>query len=201
MNNILRIDSSLFSEQGVSHQLANELIENLTQLAPEATIISRDLSKDDVPHLDAARISAISTAPDARTEAQQAMVAYSDQLIAEAQAADALVIGAPMYNFSVPSVLKAWFDHIARAGVTFSYTSEGPKGHLENKTAYVITTRGGQHKDQPSDTLVPYVKNMLAFVGITDVRVIYAEGLNMGGGAREQGIDSARQEIQQALVA
>ncbi len=197
MQKLLRIESSLFDQEGVSNQLADRLIDSL---AGRYQITTRNVNQPAIPHLDAARIGALMTAPAERTPPQQAMVAYSDQLIAELQAADILVIGAPMYNFSVPSVLKSWFDHIARAGVTFRYTEHGPQGLLKNKTAYVITTRGGIHKHQPSDSQIPYLQNILAFIGINDVRVIYAEGLNMGDDARQQGIAQAEQSIQ-ALAA
>lgn len=201
MKTLLRIDSSLFSEQGVSHQLADELIEVLSQQHPDLSVMGRNLADENIPHLDGEWITALSTPEESRTNEQQKKSAYSDQLIAELQQSDAVVIGAPMYNFSVPSVLKAWFDHIARAGVTFSYTPDGPKGLLENKIAYVITTRGGLHKDKPSDTQVPFIRTILGFIGIDDVRFIYAEGLNMGNGARDQGLAEARQNIKQLVTA
>lgn len=201
MKNLLRIDSSLFSENGVSKQLADELIAELVKQNPRLNIVTRNLSNEGVPHIDADWISAHSTTEHQRSAKQQDQVNYSRQLIEEVQNADVLVIGAPMYNFNVPSVLKAWFDHITQAGVTFTYTPDGPQGLLTGKTAYVITTRGGQHKDKPSDTQIPFVKTILGFVGITDVHVIYAEGLNMGNGARDQGLADARQSINQLLAA
>lgn len=111
--------------------------------------------------------------------------------------ADALLMTAPMYNFQIPSMLKAWFDHIARAGVTFTYTAEGPKGLLVNKPVYVITTRGGQHQGQPTDTITRYLKTMLVFVGLEQVHVIYSEGLAIGKQGKKLGMESARQQIQQ----
>ena len=201
MNNVLRIDSSLFEENSVSQQLTEELIDKLVGKYPNLNVKRRNLNEEGVPHLDTNWVTALSTAPEQRSEDQRHKVSYSDQLIEELQQADILVIGAPMYNFNVPSVLKSWFDHIARAGVTFAYTAEGPKGLLSNKTAYVITTRGGLHKDQPSDTQIPFIKNFLAFVGITDVRVIYAEGLNMGNDQRDTGLAEARASIDELLAA
>ena len=195
MKNILKINSSLFATESVSKQLMEELVAQLAH--DHDPIVQRDLSQDGVPHVDGEWFAALTAAEEQRSESQAKQVAYSDQLIAEVQAADILVIAAPMYNFSVPSVLKAWFDHIARAGVTFSYTADGPKGLLTGKTAYIVTTRGGIHKDQPSDTQVPFIENFLAFIGIDDVRVIYAEGLNMGEDAREKGLAAARQRIAQ----
>lgn len=197
--NILKIDSSVFAAGGVSHQLADELVARL--LGAGDRVVNRDLAAEGVPHLDGERIQALNTEPAQRSERQQAMVAYADDQIAQVQRADVLVIGAPMYNFSVPSVLKAWFDHIARAGVTFEYTSEGPSGLLSGKRAYVITTRGGLHRGQASDTEVPFIINFLAFLGITEVEVIYAEGLNMGDEQRTRGLDEARRMIDAALAA
>jgi FMN-dependent NADH-azoreductase len=199
--NILRIDSSLFAGQGVSQQLSAELVAAVAAQHQGSNVVQRDLAAEGVPHLDAAWIGALSTDTELRSAQQHEMVAQSDDYIAELQAADVLVIGAPMYNFNVPSVLKAWFDHIARAGVTFAYTDQGPKGLLSNKTAYVVTTRGGVHKDAASDTEVPFVKNFLSFIGINDVEVIYAEGLNMGNGARDKGLAEARKSIQDILAA
>ncbi len=196
--NILRVDSSVFAEGGVSHQLADELIAALLQ--PGDKVVNRDLAAEGVPHVDPARMQALGTAAADRSERQQAMVDYADAQIEQVQRADVLVIGVPMYNFSVPSVLKAWFDHIARAGVTFEYTSAGPRGLLQGKRAFVITTRGGLHRGQPSDTQVPFIRNFLAFIGISDVEVIYAEGLNMGGDQREQGLSEARQMMAAALA-
>ena len=197
--NILRIDSTLFANGGVSHQLGDELVARLMSAGDR--VVSRDLATEGMPHLDGERIQALSTPAEARSERQHDIVAYADDQIAQVQAADVLIIGAPMYNFSVPSVLKAWFDHIARAGVTFEYSNAGPRGLLTGKRAYIITTRGGLHRGQASDTQTPYLINFLAFLGIDDVQVIYAEGLNMGEGQRERGLDEARRMIEAALVA
>ena len=194
MKNILQIHSSLFAENSASRELADDLVAKIRKHEGQINVTTHNLAEKGVPHLDGAWIQALATPMEERTPEQQQMVDYSDKLIAEVQAADVLVIGAPMYNFSVPSVLKAWFDHITRAGVTFQYTNEGPKGLLTGKTAYVVTTRGGLHKDKPTDSQVPFIKTILSFVGITDVHVIYAEGLNMSG-YREKGFAKAREEI------
>ncbi|MDH5232915.1 MAG: NAD(P)H-dependent oxidoreductase [Gammaproteobacteria bacterium] len=201
MRQLLQINSSLFAETSVSNQIAKELLAQLAETMPQISISCRDIAAEGVPHLDAAYLQAINTPANEQTAKQAQQSIYSQNLIDEVQAADILLIGAPMYNFSVPSVLKAWFDHIARAGITFEYTAEGPKGLLQNKTAYVITTRGGLHKDKASDTQVPYIKNMLAFLGIEDVHFIYAEGLNMGDHARENGLQQARNSIVEILAA
>lgn len=198
MKSLLHIDSSVFSENSVSRQLALELIEKLQGDVPSINVTHRSLVDDEIPHINGQWMEALATDEEKRSEKQQAMVAYSDRLIEEVQQADVLVLGAPMYNFTVPSTLKAWFDHIARAGVTFSYTSSGPQGLLKNKTAYVIATRGGIHKDAASDNVVPLVKTFLGFIGIEDVHFIYAEGLTMS--QRDQGLAEARQAIEKVAA-
>ncbi|TVZ37164.1 FMN-dependent NADH-azoreductase [Alteromonadaceae bacterium 2753L.S.0a.02] len=182
---ILHIDSSIFGEGGVSSKLGAELLKRLESQLGELAVSYRDLSADPIPHFDANTIAAISSG-----EAQ-----LSDQLIAELQAADILVLGVPMYNFGVPSQLKAWFDHVARAGVTFKYTESGPVGLVQGKQAYVLASRGGKYQGTPADSQTPFVKTFLGFLGITDVRFIYAEGLNMGEDSRAEGIASAETAI------
>ena len=201
MKKVLQIQSSLFTENSASRQLAEDLVAKMREHGDIFDENRRNLAEEGVPHLDAAWIQALSTPTEGRTSEQRKMVDYSDQLINEVMVADVLVIGAPMYNFSVPSVLKAWFDHITRAGVTFQHSSEGPKGLLTGKTAYVITTRGGLHKDKPTDNQVPFIKTILSFIGIHDVHVIYAEGLNMSGGHREKGFAEAKETIDRLVAA
>jgi len=122
-------------------------------------------------------------------------------LIAEIQAADVVVLGVPMYNFGVPAQLKNWIDAIARARVTFHYTDKGPEGLLKGKKVYVALTRGGQYRNTPADTQVPYLKTVLAFLGMTDVQFMYAEGLAMGPQAEQDGLESAHLQIEEALAA
>lgn len=198
MKSILKIDSSLFGENGVSTQLANALITELKAKHQDIRINQRRFAEQAIPHFDASWIQALSTKETERTEAQQQKVDFSDQLIKELQSADALVITAPMYNFNVPSMLKAWFDHIARAGVTFKYTEQGPVGLIEDKPVYLITTRGGIHKGKPEDTQIQFVKTFLNFIGLSNIEVIYAEALNMSG-HRESSIKAAEQEIAELI--
>lgn len=201
MKNILRIDSSLFPEESVSGQLAEEVIERLQGEYGELNIVHRNLGEQAIPHLDKEWLEALNSSPEGRSEAQQAKMDFSNQLIHELQKADIIILGVPMYNFGVSSAIKAWFDHVARAGVTFRYTSNGPEGLLKNKQAIAISTRGGLHKDKPSDTQIPFVKNFLAFIGISDVKTVYAEGMNMNETVREKGLAEARDAIQQITVA
>src|SRR5207237_273059 len=137
----------------------------------------------------------------ARPSRQAARVAPDDALIAELQAADVVVLGVPMYNFGVPAQLKNWIDAIARAGITFRYTEKGPEGLLKDKKVYVTLTRGGQYRNTPSDTQVPYLKTIFTFLGLTDVQFVYAEGLAMGADAERNGIASAHEQIEEALAA
>lgn len=195
MTTLLQIDSSVFSNQGTSSTLARRLIDRLRAATPGLAVVHRDLGREPLPHLDGARIQALMTPAAERTPEQAAWVAQADAVIAEIQAADALVIGAPMYNFSVPTQLKSWFDYVARAGVTFRYTASGPQGLLTGKKAYVITTRGGVHRAQPTDTVVPWITTMLNFVGITDIEFIYAEGLAMGDEPRTRALAAAQASI------
>jgi FMN-dependent NADH-azoreductase len=199
MATLLQINSSLFGDNGNSSVLSQEFVQRWRAQNPTGEVIVRDFSKEDVPHLDATRVQALFTPAENRTPEQQAVVDYSDKIIAEIQAADVIVIGVPLYNFGVPSTLKAYFDHIARAGVTFKYTETGPVGLLENKPVYVIATRGGVHKGQPTDTQSQFLSNFLGFVGLKDVHFIYAEGLNMG--QKELAFDQAKKVIEQEIAA
>jgi len=178
---VLHIDSSIFGEAGVSNQLGKTLIQELEKLDDSLSITHRDLSQTPVPHFDADTIGRLGAGEEP----------LADTLIAELQAAELVIIGAPMYNFAIPSSLKAWFDHVARAGVTFKYTENGPVGLLTGKKVIVITSRGGVHRDSPTDTQTPYLKTMLGFLGMDDVTFVYAEGLNLSGGVREEAIAKA----------
>ena len=199
MATLLQINSSLFGDNGNSSVLTQEFVQRWKAQNPTGDVIVRDFAKEDVPHLDAARVQALFSSAEGRTEAQQAVLDYSDKIIGEIEAADVIVIGVPLYNFGVPSTLKAYFDHIARAGVTFKYTETGPVGLLNNKPVYIIATRGGIHKGQPSDTQSQFLTNFLSFVGLKDVRFIYAEGLNMG--QKDQAFAVAKTEIEQGVAA
>lgn len=196
---ILRIDTSLFSEQGASSRLNQALIDKLTERHGSAEIVHRDLGRDPLPHFTAEVITALGLDPTARTPQQTALVQLADTLIAELQAADVVVVAAPMYNFGIPSTLKAWIDYVARAGVTFRYTSQGPEGLVTGKTLYVVTTRGGVHRDQKTDTGVPHLHTYFQFLGFADIRTLYAEGLNMG--QRDQQLAAALSAIDTLVAA
>jgi FMN-dependent NADH-azoreductase len=129
------------------------------------------------------------------------VAAFSDALIDELRAADVIVLGLPMYNFGVPSSLKAYFDHVARAGVTFRYTEKGAEGMLKGKKAYVFATRGGLYAGTPADTQTTYVRDFLRFIGIDDVEFVYAEGLAMGEAPKENALAAANRSIERLVRA
>ena len=186
----LQINSSLFGPGGQSTTLANEFVGKLG-----GKVMVRDLAKDPVPHLDRARFGAFLASPEDRTPAQQAVIGYSDALIGELKAADTIVIGLPMYNFGIPSTLKAYFDHVARAGRTFRYTEKGPQGLLAGRRAIVFATRGGIYAGTPRDSQSAYLRDFLGFLGITDVEFVYAEGLAMGEAPRAAAVAGAERAI------
>jgi FMN-dependent NADH-azoreductase len=159
-------------------------------------VIKRDLAGEPVPHLTAERFGAFITKPEERSAAQQAVAAYSDALIDELKRADVIVLGLPMYNFGLPSMLKAYFDHIARAGVTFRYTEKGPVGLLTGKKAYIFAARGGLYQGTPLDTQTGYVRDFLRFLGIADVEFVYAEGLAISPESKGKSVAAAEAAIE-----
>jgi FMN-dependent NADH-azoreductase len=197
MRTVLQINTSLFAEDGQSSRLASALIQGWRLRHPEDRIVLRDLARDPVPHLTAERFQAFSTPADLRTSAQQDIAAYSDALIAELRAADVVVLGLPMYNFGIPSTLKAYFDHIARAGVSFHYTADGPQGLLGEKKVYILAARGGLYQGTPLDTQSAYVRDFLNFLGLRDIEFVYAEGLARGAEHKERSLVTASQSIEQ----
>jgi FMN-dependent NADH-azoreductase len=196
MTTLLQINASINHDNGQSSQLANQFVAAYRARYPGATIVTRNVAAaEPVPHLNAERFGAFITQPDERSTAQHAVVAYSDTLINELKQADVIVLGLPMYNFGVPSQLKAYFDHIARAGVTFKYTDKGPMGLLTGKKVYVFAARGGMYAGTPMDTQTSYVRDFLRFIGMDDVEFIYAEGLAMSAQSKEAGLAKAAAEI------
>ncbi|HDF7638148.1 MULTISPECIES: FMN-dependent NADH-azoreductase [Vibrio] len=190
MSRVLALKSSILGDYSQSNKLVEDFIKNVDQ--DKLTV--RDLAANPLPVLDFAVATALRTTEDLSQE-QQAVVDLSDTLIEEVKAADTLVIAAPMYNFTIPTQLKNWIDLIARAGVTFKYTENGVQGLIEGKKAIVVTTRGGIHKDSPTDNVTPYLRTVLGFVGITDVEFVYAEALNMGDDAASKGISEAQSQL------
>jgi len=193
---LLQINASIFSNRGQSTRLADEFVAAWRASNPGAKVIVRNLAEETVPHLDAERFGAFLAKPGERSVEQQAVVEYSDALIDELKRADVLVLGLPMYNFGVPSTLKAYIDHIARAGATFKYTEKGPVGLLTGKKAYVFATRGGLYAGTPLDTQTAYVRDLLRFLGIDDVEFVYAEGLAIGAERKAAALSQAQRAIE-----
>jgi FMN-dependent NADH-azoreductase len=197
---ILQINASARVEGANSTRLADAITARLQAAHPGAELVLRDLARAPHPVLDAAALGALFTPAEQRDAAQVARVSQDDALIAEVFAADAIVLGVPMYNFGVPVQLKTWIDAIARAGVTFRYTAEGPQGLVQGKKVYLALARGGLYRDTPADSQVPYLKSVLGFLGMTDLQFVYAEGLAMGPEALARAFADADAQIAELAV-
>lgn len=195
---VLVITSSILADNGQSNALANRLIEQ-ANARNDIELTQRDVVKNTLPHLDISELGAWQVAAAERTAEQQALAVRSDELLAELRANDVLVIAVPMYNLGVPSQLKAWFDRVLRAGETFRYTENGPQGLVEGKRAIILAARGGMYAGTEMDSQTPHLKSMLGLMGITDVDVVYAEGLNMGDQHRAVALKEAFQAIDQLV--
>lgn len=195
MKTLLFLTSSVFGENSKSTQVASEFVSAWKVANPPARIVHRDLSNT-VPHLTGEHLVAWTTAPAERSQRQRTIAGESDPLIEELEAADVIVIAAPMYNFSISSTLKAWLDHITRAGRTFRYTANGPEGLLKNKRVFVVTARGGVYTGDSQakayDFQEPYLRAILGFNGLTDVSFIHVEAQKSSPDAAQAAIASAR---------
>jgi len=195
MKNILIVNSSPRGEQSRSHRIASRLVDDLTVLNPAVKVVVRDVAKHPIPHVGEAFVSGMFLPPEQRTPEQDAAIALSDTLIDELFAADLVVLAVPMHNFGPPSALKAWIDHVVRAGRTFSYSEKGPAGLLKGKQAIVVVARGGVYSEGPMKALdfqESYLRSVLGFIGITDVRVVRVEGLALGEAAVRNALASAK---------
>ncbi|MDZ7923667.1 MAG: NAD(P)H-dependent oxidoreductase [Marinagarivorans sp.] len=196
---ILQINASIFGDNGQSSQLSHYLVQQIQAQQP-AELTYRDLAAEPLPHLSAEAVQALITPAAERTMDQQAIVTIADLLINELKEADILVLSAPMYNFAVPSVVKAWMDYVARPGETFMFAEHGPVGLLDSqKVVYVVSTRGGLHQGKVSDSLTPFVNTFLNFLGLSDIRWIYAEGINMAD-YKDNALANAKATIDRYLV-
>ncbi|RXZ36144.1 FMN-dependent NADH-azoreductase [Oxalobacteraceae bacterium CAVE-383] len=203
MSTILHLNTSIRSSGSHSRTLSGEFLAMLA-VPGKDTVIERDLAGQPVPHLDEATMGAFFTPADKRSPAQNQALALSDKLIAEVQSADTIVIGAPMYNFSISSGFKAWIDHVARAGVTFKYTETGPVGLLQGKKVFVFTARGGVYSYGPAaamDFHETYLRAVLGFIGLTDVTFVHTEGLGMGEEAVKQAVAQTRGKVAELAAA
>ncbi|WP_337843629.1 NAD(P)H-dependent oxidoreductase [Rheinheimera sp.] len=192
MAHILVINSSISGDKGQSTQLSQQFLQ---QLPAGFSLETLDVAQDSYPHLAMAEIGAWMTPESDRTPEQKALAALSDNAIAQVKKADAIVIGVPMYNFGIPSQLKAYFDRLARAGITFKYTETGPVGLLDDKPVIVLATRGGLYQGTPADSQTPFVQSFLNFIGLKDIHFVYAEGLNMGAESAEKALTAAKARL------
>ena len=196
---ILHIDSSPRFGESSSRAISKAIVERLKSESPGSTVTVRDVVAEPLPYADHEMITAYYTPPAQLTDAQQAAIRLSNTITDEIVAADAVVVGVPIWNFGVPAALKAWFDLVARVGVTFNYTEQGPVGRLEGKKAYFAIASGGTEIGSDYDHASGHLKTFFGFMGITDTQVISAIG-QMGPGAQEA-LDKAKQEAQQLSVA
>ena len=196
---ILQINSSVRGAASESTRVAANIVARLTAANPAAQVSVRDLGANPHPVLDGAALGALFTPADQRSADQAARVALDDALIAQVQAADVVVIGAPMYNFGIPVQLKSWFDAIARAGVTFRYTENGPEGLLKGKKVFIATARGGVYP-LDADPQVPFVRMLLNFLGMSDQTFVYSAAQSMGPEAAAKGQTEADATVAAALA-
>ncbi|VVN89245.1 FMN-dependent NADH-azoreductase [Pseudomonas fluorescens] len=199
---LLHIDSSILGDNSASRQLSRSVVEAWQAAEPQAVVTYRDLASDAISHFSANTLIAAGTTAELRDAAQQHEAELSAQALAEFLAADAVVIAAPMYNFTIPTQLKAWIDRIAVAGQTFRYTEAGPEGLCGNKKVVVVSTSGGLHVGQATGVgHEEYLKVMLGFMGITDIEFVRAHGLAYGDEVRVKAMSDARAQISEQLFA
>ena len=195
MSNVLIIESSARQQGSFSRQLTQQFVSQWQAAHPADQVTLRDLALNPVPHLDANLLGGWMKPEAQRNADEQSSLQRSNELTDELLAADVLMLAAPLYYFAIPSTLKAWLDHVLRAGVTFKYTETGPQGLLTGKKAYVLTARGGLYAGSTSDHQEPYLRQVLAFVGIHGVTFIHAEGMNLGGDFQEKGLNQAKASL------
>lgn len=201
MSKVLVLKSSILAGYSQSGLLTDYFVEQWGAKHPNDNITVRDLAAQPVPVLDGELVGAMRPSEAPLTPRQQEALALSDELIAELKSHDVIVIAAPMYNFNIPTQLKNYFDLVARAGVTFRYTSEGPEGLVKGKRAIIVSSRGGIHKDTPTDLMAPYLKLFLGFIGITDVNFVFAEGVAYGPEVADKARDDAKAAIDSLVTA
>lgn len=207
MTNLLVLDTSP-RKDAVSRSLTEGFISAWGDKFPEASIVHRDIGGKPPEHLDDDLIDALRRDPDQLNERQIAAIAASDAMIAELETADVIVVGAPMHNFTITGALRTWIDHIARPGKTFGYDPEkGPHGLLDDKPVYVISTRGGKYGDgdpenpNPADFQSDYLRHIFGFIGLKNVNIIAANGMDMGPEHKAEGLKAAETKINDVITA
>jgi len=190
---ILHVSSSPRGSASYSSRVASDVVDELVGRNPSATVTVRNVATEPLPHIDDDFLAATRGPNGPQTERQHALLAQSDALVDELFAADVIVIGAPMINFTIPSTLKAWIDNVARPGRTFSYGEAGPKGRVTGKQVIIVGARGGVYSQaaRPLDFQLPYLKSVLGFLGMTDVEVLEIDGTASGPDAAEQAVRAA----------
>ncbi|RTF69436.1 FMN-dependent NADH-azoreductase [Serratia marcescens] len=201
MSRVLVLKSSILGEYSQSGKLVDFFVEQWRETHPEDTFTVRDLANPTLPELDGEVMAGFTAGDKPLTPHQQSTLALSDELIAELKSHDTLIISAPMYNFNIPTQLKNYFDLVARAGVTFRYTENGPEGLVKNKRAVILTSRGGIHKGTPTDLVEPYLRLFLGFIGITDVEFVFAEGIAYGPEVATKAQEDAKAALSQVVAA
>ena len=200
MKKILHVISTLNGQNSYSMALGNKILEQLKKEYPENEVVERNLVAEDFPHITEDKWQAIITPEENRTEAQKETIAFQDEVINELFDADILVIGAPLYNFGIPSQLKAWIDHLAKSGVTFKYTEEGPQGLVSGKKVYIAMSSGGVYSENPAyDFVSDYLIKIFGFLGMTDVELIRVEGIAIPE-LRDGALDKAEKQLATSLA-
>lgn len=196
--NILSVSASVQGENSTSRMLANEFLQAVQSKEQVANLVERDVSKNDIAFITGEHVGAFYTPADDRTNQQNSLITQSQTLVGELKDANALIVATPMYNFGVPASLKAWIDMICRVGETFRYTENGPEGLLNIDTMYLFVSTGGAPIGSPVDFVVPYLKQVAAFVGVKHVEVIAADATNAN---REAALAKARAKISELAEA
>lgn len=192
---ILHLDSSIKGKASDSRRLGSQLKNLWTKQFPTDQWQARDLAGEPLAHVDGLLLDSLMTQPENHTKEMSEALKRADELLDEFLGADVIVIGAPMYNFSIPSTLKAWIDTISRAGRTFKYTENGPVGLVTDTSLVIVSTRGSVFEESPMDHQVAYLKTLFGFLGVTDIQVIQAEGLNLSAESRERSLSAAEAQI------
>jgi len=199
---VLQLDSSIVGDVSVSHQLTQQIVDRMRENEPGIHVVRRDLGKEPLLHLTPELLATRGTAAELLNDLQSREARLDAVLIDELNAADVIVIGAPLYNFTIPTGLKAWIDRIVVAGKTFRYGDKGPEGLVRGKKAVIVATSGGAYADSPVDTMhVGYLKQVLNFVGVTDIEVVRAPGLAIGTEVRAHSIAKAKGQIRELFAA
>ncbi|OIQ71560.1 FMN-dependent NADH-azoreductase 1 [mine drainage metagenome] len=201
---LLHVDSSILGTYSASRQLTTEVVAQWLKVHPETTVQYLDLAANPISHFGADALAIKGVVQAEPTDAQRAENALSEKLVSQFLAADVIVIGAPFYNFSIPTQLKSWIDRLAQPGRTFTYTESGPTGLATGKTVIVASTRGGAYSTseggQAMEHQESYLKVVFGFFGVTDVRIVRAEGLAMGDAPKAAAMSAARADMDAALA-